>query len=385
MSSQDFILNLRTPSAISNSDHDTIIDIINKYPYFQCARILIAKSSVLKNKKDAKKNLATAAVYSTNRRLLKKYIKDELYFLDSKEKNQDLRIRPSTDNHLDSEDSSSPKDVMKENTRDLDVFLTEFYSDLESLGKSRKKFKALQKQIEEDEAITMAINKAKPRNELTEHQTEKDKNYQNDHKAKTGSSKARSKEDKVISLTLENVKSGSDKKELEKDKKSGQKQESTQEQIKKNNPIAFIKTNPIKEKTEVEPLGHGDADSKLVNKEETDDGKLKIVRRKFGKIQSTRFEKIEREENKEDVVDEFISSNPQIKVPIKYDSTSQEDLSEDSTRLTDDVASEYLAEIYLNQGKTERAIVIYQRLSLKFPEKKSFFANLIESLRNKEG
>ena len=79
------------------------------------------------------------------------------------------------------------------------------------------------------------------------------------------------------------------------------------------------------------------------------------------------------------------TNSVKIKVPIKYDSTSQEDLSVDSTRLTDDVASEYLAEIYLNQGKTERAIVIYQRLSLKFPKKKSFFANLIKSLRNKEG
>jgi hypothetical protein len=37
----------------------------------------------------------------------------------------------------------------------------------------------------------------------------------------------------------------------------------------------------------------------------------------------------------------------------------------------------------LKQGKTDKAIEIYEKLIIKFPEKKSYFAEKIESLKNK--
>ena len=50
--------------------------------------------------------------------------------------------------------------------------------------------------------------------------------------------------------------------------------------------------------------------------------------------------------------------------------SSSVDLADDSVQLHPEVASEYLAEIYLEQGKKDRAIEIYQSLILKFPQKK---------------
>lgn len=47
-----------------------------------------------------------------------------------------------------------------------------------------------------------------------------------------------------------------------------------------------------------------------------------------------------------------------------------------------DVLSETLAKLYAQQGHREKAIIMYQRLSLAFPEKSAYFAAEIEKLKN---
>lgn len=60
----------------------------------------------------------------------------------------------------------------------------------------------------------------------------------------------------------------------------------------------------------------------------------------------------------------------------------QQDLSEPSIELEKEIVSENLAKLYLKQGKTDKAISIYEKLILKFPDKKSYFAASIEKLKN---
>ncbi len=85
------------------------------------------------------------------------------------------------------------------------------------------------------------------------------------------------------------------------------------------------------------------------------------------------------------IISEFIDKDPGITPAKKIapEGKEKQDLSEKSTRFHVDIASEYLAEIYIEQGKYERAIEIYENLSLKFPEKKSFFATRIKELKKK--
>lgn len=85
-----------------------------------------------------------------------------------------------------------------------------------------------------------------------------------------------------------------------------------------------------------------------------------------------------------ELIDKFINSQDTIsfksKVVADADEES-EDLSHKSTEMADNVVSENLAEIYLRQGKKDKAIEIYQKLIWKFPQKKAYFADKIESLK----
>ena len=58
-----------------------------------------------------------------------------------------------------------------------------------------------------------------------------------------------------------------------------------------------------------------------------------------------------------------------------------ENLADTSTTLNDEVLSETFAKILLKQGKKAMAIEIYEKLALKFPEKRAYFADLIEKTK----
>lgn len=59
-----------------------------------------------------------------------------------------------------------------------------------------------------------------------------------------------------------------------------------------------------------------------------------------------------------------------------------ENLAASSTRLNDQTISETFAKLLLKQGKKDMAIEIYTKLTLKFPQKRAYFADLIEKIKD---
>ena len=85
-----------------------------------------------------------------------------------------------------------------------------------------------------------------------------------------------------------------------------------------------------------------------------------------------------------DIIDQFLKLNPRLKTManLKLKPEPQEDLSLKSSKIKKGMASESLANIFIKQGKPKKAVKIYEQLILKYPEKKSYFAEQIEKLQN---
>ena len=80
--------------------------------------------------------------------------------------------------------------------------------------------------------------------------------------------------------------------------------------------------------------------------------------------------------DKLDTIDKFISENPKIK-PTGH-TPKPKLVSDDIAK--DNLMTETLARIYLEQKNYKKAIQSYRILSLKYPEKSSFFANQIKAI-----
>lgn len=82
----------------------------------------------------------------------------------------------------------------------------------------------------------------------------------------------------------------------------------------------------------------------------------------------------------DDLIDVFLKTAPRI-VPPKEIPAEQEDISVDSVKEPSDVATELLAQIFLEQKLFDKAIATYEKLCLKYPEKSAYFAGQIEEIK----
>ena len=80
-----------------------------------------------------------------------------------------------------------------------------------------------------------------------------------------------------------------------------------------------------------------------------------------------------------DLIDKFIKNSPKINIDKEYKSDI-EIIPE--SKIKDDLITETLAKIYIDQKKYNKAMKAYNILSLKYPKKSSFFADQIERIKN---
>ena len=192
MNKQQFIQFLKDPSQLSESELDELEGLISNYPYFQSARTLIAKGKKQLSPKTAKKYIGSAAVYVTDRALLKRYIDGQLLFLESRDQpkvKEEISASPATEKPAQTEEEkpakkkpesqespatketptpSKPKLPIETMSVDefvadspevakLDNLIEEVYQDLENLRESKARFRAWEEQQEEEEAVNSAL------------------------------------------------------------------------------------------------------------------------------------------------------------------------------------------------------------------------------------
>jgi hypothetical protein len=84
----------------------------------------------------------------------------------------------------------------------------------------------------------------------------------------------------------------------------------------------------------------------------------------------------------EHLIDKFIKEEPRISAPTK--DFPKENLAEKLNHKQQELVTETLAKVYLQQGFVADAIDIFEKLSLKNPEKSSYFAKIIRNLKKQQ-
>ncbi|GAB4447222.1 MAG: hypothetical protein OHK0036_01250 [Bacteroidia bacterium] len=94
-------------------------------------------------------------------------------------------------------------------------------------------------------------------------------------------------------------------------------------------------------------------------------------------------DKKEKIKQQQEIIDKILSNPPKSTKPIDTKFYSAENKAKESLLETEDLVTETLAQIYASQGNIHKAIRAYEILSLKFPQKNTYFAAKIQELKNR--
>jgi len=93
-----------------------------------------------------------------------------------------------------------------------------------------------------------------------------------------------------------------------------------------------------------------------------------------------------RQESQKRLIDQFIENEPRIAPPPpvnKEENDQPKDIAASSVEEKEEIVSETLAEIYVKQQLYKKALAMYHKLSLKYPQKSAYFASRMEEIKKK--
>lgn len=96
---------------------------------------------------------------------------------------------------------------------------------------------------------------------------------------------------------------------------------------------------------------------------------------------SNKSQNINKQKTQEKIIENFIISEPEIQINIQPENNNVDSKIKNNSDMEIDLISESLADIYAKQGLFKKAMIMFEKLALKYPEKNIYFANRISEIK----
>lgn len=387
MNAEQFLHYIKNPAHLYQITYTELKSMVLQYPYCQNLRYLLLKKSILDNHKEYQKNLNLAATFSADRNKLYHQIKSGESFESEEDAfilNEDFlelkELSPSVseDTENDYHSSNYPEtieedlepDILEEDSNEVAPFIPDFYEeegsemDIEDITEEMDLQEAFDESNFEEEENENVIsfedlirlkNKPEPVEKNQEHGSKsKGKSKKDDKKSKLEEGESSDFDDFI------------------------KKAEKLSEHREPPAPIFHFeeKSHPTPKTSFDSWVKKFQSDEK--EKEASKEGNLKD----FAKSKSSKKSKKENLKGKKPKKKKPKKDSSVSKSKKKKKSKKPQEIASLSLIQQADIVSETLAEILAAQGNTDKAIEMYERLSLIFPEKSTYFAAQIEKIKN---
>lgn len=367
MKKNKFLKILKAPENIGEKEAHSLVELVKNYPYSQALHILIAKGSSILSKVDAEKKLNHAAVYATDRKNLKHLIEN---------------TERSVSNEVFS-DHTATTELVKENSSTYkdDSLKVEIESYLDKLRSEK-----LNLQFQSETGVSEDI--------ILEREQ-----YIHDLDAKISEAEAKLVKLGLVDDPADSVDTTDEHNKLQENRlnRNESLHNELEENLKSRNNYKQSETNATEEQNVEEPT---DEQKIEPQEDKNSEANTEVVKTFSNNVEKERMEEylaslkaspeeqtIANEKLKEQIkiINQFIKNEPKLSRLEREDSQAGKrvDLSLRSLKIHQNMASENLALIMMKQGKLEKAEEIYNKLILKYPEKKAYFVAQIEDLKKK--
>ena len=376
MNKQKFNNVVINPENITAEDKANLRNLAKNYPYSQIIHSLAAKAYAQEKTSEYKNLIGIAAMYATDRHVLKDLVTKSALT------NQAIPVKDEVSTSPEVSADQNKAEVVKPKQNKVNIDTSSFYedsemlrnaiwADLENLKLSKEHYlDSLEHSLEVEKKTT--TKKAKKSTSGTSTTTQKTsvntKSLAKKESPKKAQPKAATKKTKAKSADIKTedalVKITKTKAAPKKSTTSKAKAATTSKSKPKNTTLTASKAKALSKKSKTPST---DSQKKSTEKDTE-------ISEQRSEIKATLKEQI-------NIIDSFIKKEPSISSkPVKSIDSDQKDLSEKSTNFGDDLISENLAQILVEQGKTQKAVDMYKKLIWKFPQKKAYFAARIEDL-----
>jgi hypothetical protein len=319
---------LKSSTASSVGEAKEVLELKAQYPYCQAFHVLAAKVSKEHDLRSQQQELQSAAVYSCDRSVLKD-------IMTAQQPSEEEEIVADKAQHEPAENTSQTFSytIQTETTDSVDIADT-VLDDLLKLNILRQNFEIL---FADSTKVSHSVIKKSAKTSTDDDIAPKEASPK---KSSSSKASAKSKKDRIIELA-KSVNTG--------------KVESSKQAVPE-------RPAPKKKKKEAS------VDEELIEE-------IKTLKEELEPENDKQKEQIE-------IIDQFIKTQPSITSARERGSVSSGDLnSVKSGEYGDHIVSETLVDLLLKQGKKDKAIEVLKKLIWKYPQKKAYFASLIEDLK----